>query len=122
MRLTGNFLTDGLVTESSLAKALWLTSQTVNRPAWELLGQAEPSEAWLTWTLEMANKYPVGSLKFERPTDAEAKTAFQISAVGWDNVLCGKALSKFRGRFVVPGLAEFTKNQKLLDSRMGAMG
>jgi hypothetical protein len=104
-------------TESPLAKALWVASQTVNRPAWELLGQTEPTEAWLTWTLVMANTYPVGSLKFERPADTEAKTAFQISAVGWDNVLCGKALSKFRGKFIVPGLAEYTKQAKLIDAR-----
>lgn len=117
----GDFSTEGLETDSPLAKALWVTSQTVNRPAWELLGQAEPSEAWLTWTLVMANKYPTGSLKFERPSDTEEKTAFQSSAVGWDNVLFGAALAKFRGRFIVPGLKEFTEKQKILEQRFGKM-
>ena len=109
-------------TESPLAKTLWLTSQQVNRPAWELLGQSEPSEAWLVWTLEMAQKYPAGSLKYERPSSIESRTAFQTLSVEWDNVLTGKALAKFRGRFIVPGLKEFSEKQRLLDNQMRKIG
>ena len=100
---------------------LWVSSQQVNRPAWELLGQTEPTEAWLTWVLEMSEKFPAGSLKFERPTDAEAKIAFQVSASAWDDVLTGNALSKFRGRFIVPGLKEYTEKQRIIDQRFNKM-
>lgn len=101
-----DFLREGLERESSLAKVLWMSSQTVGRPPWELLGQAEPHEAWLSWVLEMANLYPAGSLKFERPETVAERTAFQTSSVEWDNVLTGRALAKFHGKFIVPGLRE----------------
>ena len=100
------FSVKGLDTESPLAKILWVSSTQVHKPAWELLGWHEPSEAWLVWVLRMAEKYPVGSLRFEKPEDMADRMAFQTTSAAWDDVLAGRALAKFRGKFIVPGLRE----------------
>lgn len=99
-------MADGYVLDTPLAKILWMSSQTVHRPAWELLGQEEPNEAWLSWVLEMNTLYPVGSLKFERPSTVAERTKFQTTSVAWSDVLCGRALARFNGKFIVPGLRE----------------
>lgn len=77
-----------------------MASQLAHKPAWELVGLVDPPQVWLDWTIEMSQKYPVGSLKFERAGDAASKVAFQQRMTGWDDVLAGEALRKFRAKFI----------------------
>jgi hypothetical protein len=95
-----DFSTEGLETDSLLAKRLWATSQATHKPPWEILGFSEATEAWLDWTVEMSAKYPPGALKFERASDVTDRTVFQDSATAWSNVLAGDAARRFNERFV----------------------
>jgi len=47
----------------------------------------------------MHDQYPVGSLKFEKAISLQERTAFTRENVGWANVLRGKALGRFLGRY-----------------------
>ena len=75
----------------------------------------------MTWTMVMSQRYPPGSLKFERPEDVASNIAFQTAAIGWENALTGKALKRFRGDMISPELSrklrEFSAAQKKLGIR-----
>ena len=67
-------------------------------------------EIWLDWVLRMNPKYPKGSQKFRDPIEEREKFAFTTEAVGWANVLTGRALVTFLGGFVPDKLRAALRN------------